>query len=118
MAWVCPLCSTANEDDFAECMVCGQERILCEPAPAVSGSSWGAALARAAARTTSTTVETARPSRSWGAALGATAERREEPAPHSWSAALARAASSGTAPHSTESAAVRLARALASSDGE
>ena len=27
MAWVCPLCSTANEDSESECMVCGQERV-------------------------------------------------------------------------------------------
>ena len=115
MAWVCPLCSTANEDGMAECMVCGQARTSIEE-PVESGSSWAAALARAAERTAPT--ETARAGRSWGAALGVTPERREESVPHSWSAALARAESSGTAPHSTESAAARLARALASSDGE
>ena len=114
MAWVCPLCSTANEDCVTECMVCGQERIFTEEPRAV-GSSWGAALARATETPAAESAHGA--TRSWGAALAGVSESREEPSPHSWRAALARAEETGsTASTSTESAAARLARAISSSE--
>ena len=115
MAWVCPLCSTANEDSMTECMVCGQERVYMEEPSVEAPSGWGAALARAA-RTAPVSATTGG-ARSWGAALAGATERREESAPRSWSAALAGASESDVpeAPEG-ESIAARLARAISSSE--
>ena len=95
MAWVCPLCSTANEEGSTECMVCGEERVLAEETPRVATSGWGAALARA---TEDATPTRARTTGSWSAALSGASGEEKAPTRGSWGAALAGASGGAKAP--------------------